>query len=103
MQKYNISEVCKLLGLKPYIIRYWEREIPFLSPQKTKSGRRSFSDCDLQLLYRIRHLLYDKKYTIEGARNRIWEEINSPKVDLKSKIAEIRSDLVEVLSKLKKK
>jgi DNA-binding transcriptional MerR regulator len=101
MRKYSIGEVCRLLGVKPHVIRYWEQEIPFLSPRKTVSGRRTFSDHDVQLLYRVRYLLYEKRYTIEGARNRIWEEINSPKIDLKIKIAEIRSDLIGLLGYVK--
>jgi DNA-binding transcriptional MerR regulator len=103
MKKYGIGEVCSLLGVKPHVIRYWEQEIPFLSPEKTLAGRRVFHDRDLQVLFRLKHLLYDKKYTIEGARNRIMEEINSDNLDVTSSIREIRSDLVTILSKLKEK
>jgi DNA-binding transcriptional MerR regulator len=103
MKNYTMSEVCSLLGVKPHVIRYWEQEIPFLSPEKSLSGRRVFHDRDLQILFRLRHLLYDKKYTIEGARNRIMEEIDSDRLDVTSSIREIRSDLVTILSKLKEK
>ena len=97
MQKYSIGEVSKLLSVKAHVIRYWEQEIPFFSSQKTLSGRRIFSDHDVQILYRLRHLLYEKRYTIEGAKNKIWEEINSPNVDIKSRIAGIRSELIDIL------
>jgi DNA-binding transcriptional MerR regulator len=102
MRKYSIGEVCRLLGVKPHVIRYWEQEIPFLSPKKTVSGRRTYSDHDIQLLHRIRYLLYEKRYTIEGVRKRIWEEINSQQVDIKIKIEEIRSDLIGLLGYVKK-
>ncbi len=103
MKKYSMSEVCSLLRVKSHVIRYWEQEIPFLSPEKSLTGRRVFHDRDLQILFRLRHLLYDKKYTIEGARNRILEEINSDRLDVTSSIREIRSDLVTILSRLKEK
>ncbi|MBN1697866.1 MAG: MerR family transcriptional regulator [Spirochaetales bacterium] len=102
MRKYSIGEVCGMLGVKPHVVRYWEQEIPFLSSRKTKSGRRTFSDRDLRLLQRLKYLLYEKRYTIEGARNRIWEEINAPHIDLKIRIAEIRSELMELLHVMKK-
>jgi DNA-binding transcriptional MerR regulator len=103
MKKYSISEVCAILGVKPHVIRYWEQEIPMLSPEKSLTGRRVFHDRDLQILFRLRHLLYDKKYTIEGARNRILEEIDSDRLDMTSSIRQIRSDLLTILSKLREK
>ena len=101
MQKYSIGDVSKLLSVKAHVIRYWEQEIPFLSSQKTVTGRRIFNDHDVQILYRLKHLLYEKRYTIEGAKKKIWEEINSPNVDIKSRIAAIRSELLSVLRKIK--
>ncbi|MBN2443942.1 MAG: MerR family transcriptional regulator [Spirochaetales bacterium] len=101
MHKFSIGEVSKLLSVKSHVIRYWEQEIPFLSTQKSLSGRRIFTDHDIQILYRLRHLLYEKRFTIEGARKKIWDEINSPNIDIKSRIAGIRSDLIAVLSKIR--
>jgi DNA-binding transcriptional MerR regulator len=103
MKKYSISEVCSLLGVKAYVLRYWEQEIPFISPEKSLTGRRIYHDRDIQILFRLRHLLYDKKYTIEGARNRILEEIDSDKLDVTSSIRQIRSDLVGILAKMREK
>ncbi|MBN2535523.1 MAG: MerR family transcriptional regulator [Spirochaetales bacterium] len=102
MNKYSIGEVSRLLNVKPHVIRYWEQEIPFLSTQKGLTGRRIFTINDVQILYRLRHLLYEKRFTIQGARNKIWEEINSRNVDIKSRIAEIRGELIEILAKIRK-
>ena len=100
MSNYSISEICKLLDVKAYVIRYWEQEIALLSPKKGINGRRVFTDSDLALLFRIKHLLYDKKYTIEGANKRLWDEINNPQVDIKIKISQIRRELLDTLSSL---
>lgn len=99
-KKYTIGEVSKILDVKPYVIRYWEDEIPFIAPRKNISGRRVYAERDVQILLRLKHLLYDSKYTIEGAQKRIWTELSSSKADAKSKIAELRSDLLDIWSKI---
>jgi DNA-binding transcriptional MerR regulator len=100
-RKYAIGEVGRLLGVKPHVIRYWEDEIPFIAPKKSKSGRRVYSDRELQLLFRLKHLLYEKGYTISGARETIWKEADASRADLKARIAAVRSDLLSVWQKLK--
>ena len=100
-QKYTIGEVSDLLGVKPHVVRYWEEEIPFVAPRKNISGRRVYSDRDLQVLIRLKHLLYKEKYTVEGARDRLWSEVNSSGVDAKSTIAAIRSDLLNIWNKIR--
>ena len=100
-QRYTIGEISRLLGVKQHVIRYWEEEIPFVAPQKSKTGRRVYTDRELQLLLRLKHLLYDRRYTIEGARERIWKEKSSSKVDLTARIAAVRSDLLQVWEKIK--
>ncbi|MBA7574907.1 hypothetical protein ES708_16723 [subsurface metagenome] len=101
MRKYTISEVSSLIAVKSHVIRYWEEEIPFLSPRKNLAGRRVYTDREVQLLLRLKHLLYDQKYTIEGAKKRIWQELNSSDLNYKSKIAEIRSDLINIWFKVR--
>lgn len=98
---YTIGEICDLLGIKQHVLRYWEREIPLLSPQKTLSGRRIYSKKDLQLLFRLKYLLYERKYTLAGAKDKIWEEIQKRDPNITSRIAEIRSDLVDVLRRVR--
>jgi DNA-binding transcriptional MerR regulator len=99
-EKYSIGDVSRLIGVKPYVIRYWEDEIPFIAPRKGVSGRREYSERDVQALIRVKHLLYEQKYTIEGARQRIWSELQAPQADMKARIAEIRSDLLAVWAKV---
>jgi len=99
--RYTIGEVSELLGVKPHVIRYWEEEVPFIAPKKSKSGRRVYTDRELQLLLRLKHLLYEKRYTIDGARERIWKETGSSRADLTARIAAVRSDLLSVWEKLK--
>lgn len=70
---FKIGEAADLVGVKPYIIRYWESEFKALRPAKTKSRQRLFRHRDIYLLMVIRKLLYEQKFTIEGARRRLKE------------------------------
>jgi DNA-binding transcriptional MerR regulator len=98
--RYTIGQVSRLLQVKPHVLRYWESEIPFLAPQKSPSGRRIYGDREVQLLLRLRHLLYERKYTLEGARLAIWSEVEPPHADIKAKIAAVRSDLLKAWARL---
>ena len=68
---YSISEVCKLTGLKSYVLRYWETEFRELKPPKNRAGNRTYRKKDIDTIFKIKELLYDKKFTIEGARNQL--------------------------------
>jgi len=68
---FKIGEAARLCRVKPYVLRYWETEFKSLKPQKTRSQQRLYRRSDVALLLKIRHLLYDKRYTIEGARSRL--------------------------------
>jgi DNA-binding transcriptional MerR regulator len=70
---YKIGEVANLLGLKPFVLRYWETEFPQLAPIRTKKGQRLYNDAHLELISRIKTLLYQEKLTIDGARRRLAE------------------------------
>jgi DNA-binding transcriptional MerR regulator len=65
---FRIGEVSQIVGVEPYVLRYWESEFPGLSPRKSSTGQRMFRRKDVELLLNIRELLYEKKFTIEGAR-----------------------------------
>jgi DNA-binding transcriptional MerR regulator len=65
---FRIGEVSQLIGVEPYVLRYWESEFPGLSPKKSNTGQRMFRRKDVEMLLNIKQLLYDKKFTIEGAR-----------------------------------
>ncbi|MDZ7289116.1 MAG: MerR family transcriptional regulator [candidate division KSB1 bacterium] len=70
---YSISEVSQITSLKPYILRYWETEFPELRPRKNRSGNRIYKLDDIKVIFLIKRLLYEDKYTIEGARQRLQQ------------------------------
>ncbi len=72
---YKIGEACKKLEIQPYVLRYWETEFPFLSPNKSKSGQRVYSDHELGVIRRIKELLYEEGYTIAGAKKKLEGEM----------------------------
>jgi UDP-N-acetylglucosamine/UDP-N-acetylgalactosamine diphosphorylase len=97
VKTWGIGEVARLLDVKAHVLRYWESELPLLSPRKGASGRRVYSAGDIRLLMRFRFLLYEKKYTIEGAKQQIWEEISAGDPDVAARFAEVRTGLIEAL------
>src|SRR5579862_7604397 len=76
---FKIGGVSDLLGVEPYVLRYWETEFAALSPKKSGTGHRLYRRKDVELLLRIKHLLYDRKFTIEGARQTLQQEARGPK------------------------
>lgn len=72
---YRIQEVAKLTGLKPYVLRYWETEFKELAPAKDGSDQRRYRQADIEVVLAIRKLLYEDRFTIEGARKRLREEL----------------------------
>lgn len=71
---YSISEVSRLTGLEQYVLRYWETEFEELRPQKNRAGNRIYSNKDIKFILRIRELLREKRYTIEGAKQILRDE-----------------------------
>ncbi len=65
---YKIGEVCEITGLTAHVLRYWEKEFPQLSPKKTASGHRLYREKDIETTLLIKELLYERKFTIKGAR-----------------------------------
>lgn len=68
---YKIGEAAKKIGVQPYVIRYWESEFSFLKPYKSKSSHRLYSKADLEKILLVKDYLYNKKFTIEGAKKAI--------------------------------
>jgi DNA-binding transcriptional MerR regulator len=65
---FRIGEVARLAGIKPYVLRFWETEFPTLGPRKSGTGHRLYRRKDVELVLEIKRLLYEKRFTIEGAR-----------------------------------
>lgn len=109
---YKIGEVSEIVGVEPYVLRYWETEFPFLSPRKTKSGQRIYTKKDIDLIVQIKRLLYEEKYTIDGARRKLsatlqrqagemdTEERSESKSDPSRIVSLIKERLRELLGRL---
>ncbi len=65
---FRIGEVSRIAGVKPHVLRYWETEFSVLDPKKSGAGHRLYRRKDVEIILEIKHLLYEKRYTIEGAR-----------------------------------
>ncbi len=75
---YTIGEVSNLLDVKPYVIRYWETEFHQLKPRKDNGRNRQFTEEHIELLKKIKHMLYEQKFTIEGARQKLKSDRKAP-------------------------
>lgn len=73
---YRIGEVSRLTALKPFVLRYWETEFPMLQPVKSPSGHRLYRQEDVDLVLKIKRLLYDEGFTIAGARRHLRDTPN---------------------------
>ena len=73
--EFKIGEVCEIAGVKPFVLRYWETEFPELAPAKGSGGQRTYSRVDVQLILRIKQLLYEERFTVAGAKKRLAEEL----------------------------
>src|SRR5215813_9020491 len=70
---YRIGEVSRITGVKPYVLRYWESEFRFMSPQKSRSQQRLYRRRDIDLILLVKKLLYEQRFTIAGARKKLRE------------------------------
>lgn len=102
---YKIGETSRIVGVEPYVLRYWETEFPFLTPKKTKTGQRLYTKKDIEIILLIKKMLYEEKYTIEGVRKKLDkiynEQITSSESLSKEDIIEkIKFKLREILKML---
>jgi DNA-binding transcriptional MerR regulator len=81
---FRIGEVCELIKVQPHVLRYWETEFPMLAPQKNRAGQRVYRRKDVEMVLRIRDLLYEEKFTIAGAKKKLSEESRSGSVKAKT-------------------
>jgi DNA-binding transcriptional MerR regulator len=81
---FRIGEVCDLIKVQPHVLRYWETEFPMLAPQKNRAGQRVYRRKDVEMVLRIRDLLYEEKFTIAGAKKKLLDEsrVNSARARL---------------------
>jgi DNA-binding transcriptional MerR regulator len=72
---FKIGEVCDITAIQAHVLRYWESEFPMLAPQKNRAGQRTYRKRDVEMVLRIKELLYEDQYTIAGAKKRLTSEI----------------------------
>ena len=72
---FKIGEVCDITGVQAHVLRYWESEFPMLAPQKNRAGQRTYRKRDVEMVLRIKELLYEDQYTIAGAKKKLVSEI----------------------------
>ncbi len=99
---FKIGEVSEILGVEPYVLRYWETEFDLLKPSKAPSRHRLYKKRDVELLLDIKRLLYTEGFTIEGARKRLKESKREDKSQLRLPLVDqkYRHALVKVKKEL---
>lgn len=75
---YSIGEVSEITGLKQYVLRYWESEFSQLNPSKNSAGNRNYRKSDIDLINEIKELLYDRRFTIKGAKQHLKDKVKQP-------------------------
>ena len=102
---FKIGEVAEITGVKPYVLRYWESEFKMVNPSKSRSRQRLYRKSDVELIFRIKELLYEERYTINGARKKLKElgygrisqpELQFEKVDSKPTLDQVIEELKEI-------
>jgi DNA-binding transcriptional MerR regulator len=97
---FRIGEVAKLLGVKTYVLRYWETEFPMVAPQKSSTHQRVYRRAEVETLFAIRKLLYEERYSIAGARKRLgkWGGLgpSGKRSDNLARLAELGNELQQL-------
>src|ERR1041385_1597646 len=93
---FRIGEVCDLIKVQPHVLRYWESEFPMLAPQKNRAGQRVYRRKDVEMVFRIRDLLYEEKFTIAGAKKKLLDETRagSPRAKLSAREAALADEAI---------
>jgi DNA-binding transcriptional MerR regulator len=99
---FRIGEVCKIVDIEPFVLRFWETEFPNLAPEKSKSGQRVYKKRDIEMVLHIKELLYERGYTIAGARKQL-SRAHAPKEDRAKVLFQIRKELRDILTLLNRK
>jgi DNA-binding transcriptional MerR regulator len=94
---FKIGEVCELIKVQPHVLRYWETEFPMLAPQKNRAGQRVYRRKDVEMVLRIRDLLYEEKFTIAGAKKKLADEMRG---STRTRVASKETPVAEPEAKL---
>ena len=99
---FRIGEVSRIIGVEPYVLRYWESEFSQIKPSRADSKQRTYQKKDLEIIIEIKRLLYEDKMTIEGAKKRlaVMRREGSEPSDPKSFIRNLKKELEEIVEQL---
>jgi DNA-binding transcriptional MerR regulator len=105
---YSISEVSDMIGVKPHVLRYWETQFKMLRPKKGRGGARMYRKRDVEVLFEVKQLLYDHRFTIAGARRKLLDErggkeqmeLTFARTDREEMLRSLRRDLEGLLTLL---
>ncbi|MFC1495428.1 MerR family transcriptional regulator [Thermodesulfobacteriota bacterium] len=94
---FRIGEVSRIIGVKPYVLRYWESEFPQIRPERADSRQRTYQRKDLDIIMEIKRLLHEEKLTLEGARKRLKKHLSkTDSSDPAEIISEIKNELKSI-------
>ena len=97
---FRIGEVSRIIGVEPYVLRYWESEFPQIRPVRADTNQRTYQKKDLELIMEIKRLLYEEKLTMEGARQRLKQKKEKTAVADAGLIEDVKADLQAILKTL---
>ena len=93
---FKIGEASEISGLPSHVLRFWESEFKKIKPRRTASGQRSYTRKDIEMILEIKHLLYDKKFTLEGARNYLNARTEPGLLSEKGLLADVKTELQSI-------
>ena len=94
---FRIGEVSRIIGVEPYVLRYWESEFSQIRPRRADTNQRTYQKKDLEVIMEIKRLLYEEKLTIEGARKRLTRQKEAGVPLDRSFIEDLKTDLQDIL------
>ena len=102
---FRIGEVSALTGIESYVLRYWETEFPKIKPARSRSGQRLYKRRDIEIILQIKELLYQKKFTIAGAKKHLQQHKGSKLADESERVTleEVRAELLAIRDLLAKR
>ncbi len=94
---FRIGEVSRIIGVRPYVLRYWETEFPAIRPKRADSRQRIYQREDIETIREVKKLLYEEKLTVEGARRRLKSSKKTQSVSPDNLLKQIKEELKQIL------
>jgi DNA-binding transcriptional MerR regulator len=97
---YRVGEVSHLIDVDPYVLRYWEKMFPQLKPKKDENGQRVYTQSDIEIIQRIKYLLYEERYTIAGAKRKLNNESDDKTKKYDGELMIVLQDIKQILEEI---